>query len=45
MQELEKILEEIEMYIRTYQTPPYGREVDGTVELLERCGNLGTVRK
>lgn len=40
MQELEKILEEIDGYVRLYQTPPFGREVEGTVELLKRCGNI-----
>lgn len=40
MQELEKILEEIEQYIKVYQTPPFGREVEGTVELLERCRDI-----
>ena len=37
MQELAKILEEIDHYVKVYKTPPFGREVEGTVELLERC--------
>lgn len=34
MQELKKILKEIDKYISLYNTPPTGREVEGTVELL-----------
>lgn len=34
-----KLEEKIEAYIKTYQKPPYGREVEGTVELLEECKN------
>lgn len=37
---LEKILEEIDKYISLYNTPPTGREVEGTVELLERCRDI-----
>ena len=40
MQELEKILEEISKYVKVYKTPPFGREVEGTVELLERCRDI-----
>ena len=40
MQELEKILEEIERYVKVYQTPPLGIEVEGTVELLESCRDI-----
>lgn len=40
MQELKKILDEIDGYVRLYQTPPFGREVEGTVELLKRCGDI-----
>ena len=40
MQELEKILEEIDHYVKVYKTPPFGREVEGTVELLERCRDI-----
>ena len=40
MQELEKILDEIDGYVRLYQTPPFWREVEGTVELFKRCGNI-----
>lgn len=40
MQELEKILEEIDQYVKVYKTPPFGREVVGTVELLERCRDI-----
>ena len=31
---MEKLKERIEKYIDAYQLPPWGREVDGTVELL-----------
>ena len=31
---MEKLTERIEKYIDAYQLPPWGREVDGTVELL-----------
>ena len=31
----EKILEKIDLYIRCYSQPPYGREIEGTVELLK----------
>ena len=37
MQELEKILEEIDLYIEAYNSPPYGIEVDGTTDLLAKC--------
>lgn len=40
MQELAKILEEIDHYVKVYKTPPFGREVEGTVELLERCRDI-----
>lgn len=40
MQGLEKILEEIEQYVKVYQTPPLGMEVEGTVELLESCRDI-----
>lgn len=40
MQEIEKILEEIEQYVKMYQTPPLGIEVEGTVELLESCRDI-----
>ena len=40
MQELEKIMEEIDQYIMAYRRAPYGREVEGTVELLERCRDV-----
>ena len=40
MQELDKILKQIDQYVRLYQTPPFGREIEGTVELLEVCGNI-----
>ena len=33
----EKLLEEIDDCIKRYNEPPYGIEVEGTVELLERC--------
>ena len=32
---MEKLTERIEKYIDAYQLPPWGREVDGTVELLQ----------
>ena len=40
IQELEKILEEIDHYVKVYKTPPFGIEVEGTVELLERCRDI-----
>lgn len=30
-----KLIEKIDLYISCYSRPPYGREVEGTVELLE----------
>ena len=33
---LEKMVEEIDSYIKLYNEPPYGREIEGTVELLEK---------
>lgn len=32
---MERLTERIERYIEAYQLPPFGREVDGTVELLQ----------
>lgn len=32
---MERLTERIEKYIEAYQLPPFGREVDGTVELLQ----------
>lgn len=40
VQELEKILEEIDEYIYTYKIPPFGMEVEGTVELLQKCKDI-----
>ena len=40
MQELEKILEEIDLYIEAYNSPPYGIEVDGTTDLLAKCATI-----
>lgn len=40
MPELDGILKKIERYIKIYQMPPLGREVVGTVELLEECRNI-----
>lgn len=40
MQRLEKILEKIRWYIMAYQAPPFGREVEGTVELLKQCQDI-----
>ena len=39
---MEKLIERVKMYIKAYKEPPrLGREVDGTVELLEEvCGIL-----
>lgn len=36
---MNNLIRNIERYIRTYNSPPYGREVEGTVELLEKCKN------
>lgn len=40
MQELEKILKEIDQYIAAYKKPPMGMEVEGTVDLLEKCRSV-----
>lgn len=40
MDKIEKILKEIDQYIIAYSTPPTGREVAGTRELLGRCRDL-----
>lgn len=40
MQKLEKILEEIDRYIAAYKKPPMGMEVEGTVDLLEKCRSV-----
>lgn len=32
---MEKLLDKLKTYIEAYRQPPYGREVDGTVELLQ----------
>lgn len=40
MQGTEKIAETIDKYIKLYNTPPYGREIDGTVELLAKCKEI-----
>ena len=37
---LKKILEEIDAYITAYSKPPYGKEVAGTVELLQKCKEI-----
>lgn len=36
---MERLTERIEKYIEAYQLPPFGREVDGTVELLHEILN------
>ena len=35
----ERLTERIEKYIEAYQLPPFGIEVDGTVELLQEVSN------
>lgn len=35
----EKLTEKIDHYIKRYNEPPYGREIEGTVELLQECKN------
>lgn len=40
MNGLEKILEEIDLYIEAYNSPPYGIEVDGTTDLLAKCASI-----
>ena len=40
MQELKKILEEIDEYIRLYSDPPIWIEAEGTVKLLRKCKNI-----
>lgn len=37
---MEEILKKIDRYIELYKTPPTGREVQGTVELLEQCKDI-----
>lgn len=32
---MERLSEKLRMYIKAYKQPPFGREVEGTVELLE----------
>ena len=36
---MDRLTERIEKYIEAYQLPPFGREVDGTVELLQEVEN------
>ena len=36
---MDRLTERIEKYIEAYQLPPFGREVDGTVELLQEVSN------
>ena len=36
---MERLTEKIEKYIEAYQLPPFGREVVGTVELLQEVSN------
>lgn len=40
MQELNKIIAEIDRYIVAYKTPPTGIEVEGTVSLLENLKDI-----
>lgn len=35
-----KIQERIAAYVKAYKEPPYGREVEGTVELLEEAAEI-----
>lgn len=35
-----KLIEEIDLYIRCYSNPPYGREIEGTVELLKEVKDV-----
>lgn len=37
---MKEIVEKIDRYIEIYKTPPTGREVQGTVELLEECKSI-----
>lgn len=37
---IERTLEEIDAYIKLYNGEPYGRAVEGTAELLERCKDI-----
>lgn len=40
MRELKVILREIDRYIAAYKKPPMGMEVEGTVDLLEKCRSV-----
>lgn len=40
MIEEKKLIEKIDLYIKSYSQPPYGREVEGTVELLEEIKDM-----
>ncbi len=40
MQELKKILKEIDEYIRLYSDPPMRIEAEGTVKILRKCKNI-----
>ena len=40
MIEEKKLIEKIDLYIKSYSQPPYGREVEGTVELLEEIKDV-----
>lgn len=37
MKDVEKLMSKLRRYIKQYNSSPYGREIDGTVELLEEC--------
>ena len=34
---MDELLNELQRYIRTYKEPPYGKEVEGTTELMEEA--------
>lgn len=45
MKDVEKLMSKLRRYIKQYNSSPYGREIDGTVELLEECvSNLARLK-
>lgn len=34
---MNELLKQIQKYIKAYKEPPYGREVEGTTEILEKA--------
>ena len=38
-----RLTEKLQLYAKAYKEPPYGREIEGTVELLEEAANKLTI--